>query len=75
MTPARVVVLLLAGVQSLLTAAWVLRANDDGPVVLVLTTEHGLHSSDVPVVVLWVVVMLGCAWVWWNSPPDDADRR
>lgn len=71
MTPSRALVLLLVAVQSLLTAAWVLRPNDDGRVVLVLTREHGLHSSDVPVVVLWFVVVAGCAWVWTQTGRRD----
>ncbi len=33
----------------------------EGPVILAITSHHGVHSGDIPVVVAWVVGVLGCA--------------
>ncbi|CAN5373663.1 hypothetical protein BH09ACT12_BH09ACT12_33230 [soil metagenome] len=35
----------------------------EGRVLVVLTSTHGVHSGDVPVVLAWLVGMIGCAWI------------
>ena len=35
----------------------------EGRVILVLSSEHGIHSGDLPVVLAWLVGMAGCVWV------------
>jgi hypothetical protein len=49
----------------LLAAAFVLT---DGPqssrVILRLTTEHGVHASDVPIILIWAVGTAALAALW-----------
>jgi anti-sigma-K factor RskA len=35
----------------------------EGPVIVVLTATHGVHSGDVPVVLAWLVGVGCCAWI------------
>jgi hypothetical protein len=39
----------------------------DGTVLLSITTSHGLHEGDVPVLVAWLLGLLGCGWLWRNQ--------
>ncbi|WP_323792819.1 hypothetical protein [Nocardioides sp.] len=39
-----------------------------GPVILVLTSGHGVHAGDLPVLLAWVVGMLGCGWLALREP-------
>lgn len=41
----------------------------DSPVVLELTSAHGVHSSDVPIIVLWLVGVCACGALAWRRRP------
>ncbi|MAS53183.1 hypothetical protein [Nocardioides sp.] len=43
------------------------KRQGEGPVILVLTATHGVHSGDVPVVLAWLVGVAGCAWIAWRA--------
>lgn len=51
-------VLVLGGAQS-----W------SGPVLWTFGSSHGVHEGDLPVIVLWLVGMVGAVALW--SPPRD----
>ena len=36
--------------------------SGQGRVILVLSSEHGVHSGDVPVLLAWFIGVVGCAW-------------
>lgn len=39
------------------------KRDGQGRVILALTSEHGVHAGDLPVVLAWLIGMLGCAWL------------
>ena len=39
------------------------RREGEGRVVLAITSGHGVHAGDLPVLIAWLVGMLGCAWL------------
>lgn len=41
-----------------------------GPVIWGFTRSHGLHITDVPLIVLWAIGMLGAAVLWPPKTPD-----
>ena len=65
MTPRRAVIA-LAGVLTVMLA-WVLALPPlpgVGTRILVDALGHGLHLSDVPAVLAWVMGLATCRWLW-----------
>ncbi len=45
---------------------------EDGPVILRLSPNHGVHEGDLFVVAGWVFAVLALGWLTLASPPSDA---
>ena len=37
--------------------------DGEGRVILVLSSEHGIHTGDLPVMLAWLLGMGGCVWL------------
>lgn len=57
----------VVGVAVALTLLTVLLLAGHGPwagrPLLTLSSDHGLNTGDVPVLVLWALGLLGCGWL------------